>query len=122
MSHERESIAARLAGSDKSEVAQAKQLLIASAIAIALAGCALPAGRDVRAYDTCMSRHSLETALCEGPRQAYEVDTPTFQARAAAYSMPAGSSYEERPAAGRPAPTPVPLRPDLMPVAAGPNG
>jgi hypothetical protein len=57
-----------------------------------------------------MSRHPQEAALCEGPRQAYEVDTATFQARAAAYGLPAGSSYEELPAAARPALTNVPLR------------
>jgi len=42
----------------------------------------LSAGRDVRAYDTCIARHPGETALCDGPRQAYEVDAATLQAGA----------------------------------------
>jgi hypothetical protein len=63
-------------------VKQIRRLLIASAIAIILTGCGLPAERDVRVYDNCRSRHPQEAALCEGPRQAYEVDTSTLQARA----------------------------------------
>jgi hypothetical protein len=86
-----------------------KHLFIASALTIVLAACGLPAERDVRAYDACMSRDPQEAALCEGPRQAYEVDTATFQARAAAYSLPAGGSDHELPAAAHPALTPVPL-------------
>ncbi len=100
-----------------------KHLLIASAIAILLAGCGLPAERDVRAYDACMARHPQEEALCEGPRRAYEVDTSTYQARAAAaISLPAGGNYDERSAPGLPATTPLPLRPTLAPVTSGPNG
>jgi hypothetical protein len=49
--------------------------------------------------------------LCEGPRQAYEVDTWTSQASAAAYSLPIGSSYEERSAAAHPA-SAAPSQPD----------
>ena len=59
-----------------------KHLLVASAVAIVLTGCSLPAERNVRAYDACISRHPQDAPLCEGPRQAYEVDTATFQARA----------------------------------------
>jgi hypothetical protein len=98
---------AAIAASAKSGAEQLKHLFIASALAIVLTACGLPAERDVRAYAACMSRHPQEAALCEGPRQAYEVDTATFQARAAAYSLPAGSNYQKLPAA---APlTPVPL-------------
>ena len=106
----------------KSAGAQVKHLLIISALTIVPAGCGLPAGRDVRACDTCMSRHPQEAALCEGPRQAYEVDTSTFQAGAAEISPPAGNSYDERAAASHPELAPMPHRPNLMPVAPGPNG
>lgn len=110
MIHDLESVFATIGGSGKPGAEQLKHLFIASALTIVLTACGLPAERDVRAYDACMSRHPQEAALCEGPRQAYEVDTATFQARAAAYSLPAGSSYEEPPAAAHPALTPVPLR------------
>jgi hypothetical protein len=110
MIHDLESVAATIGGSGKSGAQQLKHLFIASALTIVLTACGLPAERDVRAYDACMSRHPQEAALCEGPRLAYEVDTATFQARAAVYSLPAGSSYEEPPAAAHPALRPVPLR------------
>jgi hypothetical protein len=70
------------AGDSDLAVEQVRRLLIASAIAISLTGCVLPAERDVRVYDNCRSRHPQEAALCEGPRQAYEVGTSTLQARA----------------------------------------
>jgi hypothetical protein len=110
------------AGSGRARVERMKHLVVASAVAILLTGCGLPADRDVRAYGACVSRHPQEAALCEGPRQAYEVDTSTYQARAAAISPAAGSSSEERSAATHPARTPVPLRPNLVPVTFGPNG
>ncbi len=100
----------------------AKHLLIASAIAIVLAGCALSADRDTRAYANCIARHPAEAALCEGPRQAYEVDTSTYQATAAAFSPPAGRKYEKSPAAAHPELTPPQLRPNQTPVSSGPNG
>lgn len=56
-----------------------KQLLMLSTLAIVLTGCGLPTGRDVRAYNACIARHPGEAALCEGPRQAYEVDAATLQ-------------------------------------------
>jgi hypothetical protein len=122
MSNDPASVGATRAGSSKSRAAQVKHLLIASALAIVVTGCGLPAGRDVRAYDVCLSRHPQEAALCEGPRQAYDVDTSTYQAKATAISPPASSSYEARSAASPPALTPVALRPQLMPVTPGPNG
>jgi len=67
---------------DPQNVARVKQLLILSTIAIVLTGCSLSAGRDVRAYNACVARHPHEAALCEGPRQAYEVDAATLQAGA----------------------------------------
>jgi hypothetical protein len=60
-------------------VARVKQLLILSTLAIVLTGCGLPSGRDVRAYNACVARHPQEAALCDGPRQAYEVDAATLQ-------------------------------------------
>jgi hypothetical protein len=122
MSHDPESVGTTLAGNRNSEAAQVKHLLIISALTIVLAGCGLPAGRDVRAYDTCMSRHPQDSALCDGPRQAYDVDTSTYQAKAAEISPPVSSSYETRSAASPSALTPVVLRPHIMPVTPAPNG
>ena len=105
-----------------SRVERAKHLVVASALAILVTGCGLPAGRDVRAYEACMSRHPQEAALCEGPRQAYDLDTSTYQATAAAISPLAGSSSAERSAVAVPALTPVLLHPNRVPVTSGPNG
>jgi len=63
---------------------------------VALTGCGFPASRDVLAYDACAARHPQELAVCEGPRQAYELDPTAFQARADAASPRAGNSYAER--------------------------
>ena len=78
MSHDLESVAATIGGSGKSGAERLKHLLIASALTIVSTACGLPAERDVRADDACMSRHPQEAALCDGPRQAYEVDEATF--------------------------------------------
>jgi hypothetical protein len=51
-----------------------QQLLIASGLSLIVSACSLPADRETRAYNVCLSRHPQETAVCEGPRQAYEVD------------------------------------------------
>ena len=64
-------------------IEQVNPLIITSALALALSGCGLAVGNDVRAYNGCMVRHSQEAAVCEGPRQAYEVDIPEFQAKSA---------------------------------------
>jgi hypothetical protein len=109
------------AGSGCLGLAQAKHLMGASAVAILLAGCGLPAQPDVRAYDNCMSRHPQEVPLCEGPRAAYEVDTSIFEAKAASISAPAVGSYD-RQSEGPPAPKPLPIRPHLAPVTSGPSG
>jgi hypothetical protein len=53
-------------------------LLMASVVAMLLTGCGLPAERDVRAYDACISRHPQDEPFCEGPREAYEVETSTY--------------------------------------------
>ena len=97
MRQDLKSVAAMLAGNGNSEVECVKRLVVASALAILVAGCAVPADRAVRAYDTCMSRHPHAEALCEGPLQAYELDMSSYQA-AAAISPPADVSS----AAGQP--------------------
>jgi hypothetical protein len=45
-----------------------------------MAGCGLASDRDIRAYNTCLSRHAQEAAICDGPRQAYEVGDSVLQA------------------------------------------
>jgi hypothetical protein len=72
----------RCGGDWRISIRAMKQLLTASAVTVVLAGCALPADRAVRAYDACVARHPQDTVVCEGPRQAYEADTSTLQARA----------------------------------------
>jgi hypothetical protein len=121
MRQDLKSVAATLVGSGNSGVERVKHLVVASALAIVVTGCGLPADRAVRAYNGCMARHPQEAALCEGPRQAYEVDTSTYEATAAAISPQAGNSSEERSAAAHPALTPVPLHPNLVPVTTGAN-
>jgi len=78
MSPDPQSITPTLGRTGRLSVARVEQLLILSALAIVLTGCGLPAGRDVRAYNACIARHLGGTALCEGPRQAYEVDAVTL--------------------------------------------
>lgn len=64
-------------------MAQVKRLLIVSALSILLSGCGLAAGRDLRAYNTCVARHPQDAVVCEGPRQAYELDSSVFLANSA---------------------------------------
>ena len=64
-------------------MAQVKRLLIVSALSILLSGCGLAAGRDLRAYNTCVARHPQDAVVCEGPRQAYESDSSVFLANSA---------------------------------------
>jgi hypothetical protein len=59
-----------------------------SGITIALTGCSFTASPDVLAYDACVARYPRELALCEGPRQAYELDPIALEARADAASPP----------------------------------
>jgi hypothetical protein len=81
-----QSVTSTLGRTGRLAVTCVNQLLIPSTLAIVLTGCALSTGRDVLAYNACIARHPGETALCEGPRRAYEVDAGTLQARAAAIS------------------------------------
>jgi hypothetical protein len=62
---------------------QVKRLLIVSALPILLSGCGLSADRDIRAYNTCLARHPQDAAICDGPRQAYEVDGAVLEATSA---------------------------------------
>jgi hypothetical protein len=121
MRRDLKNVAATLAGSGNSGVERVKHLVVVSALAIVVTGCGLPADRAVRAYNACMSRHPQEAALCAGPRQAFEVDTSTYRATAAAISPQAGNSSEKRSAAAHPALAPVPLHPNPVPVTSGPN-
>ena len=72
------------------------QLFSISALAIAATGCSFRPSLDVLAYDACVARHPQEPAVCEGPRQAYELDPIALQARADAVSPPVGSDYAKR--------------------------
>jgi hypothetical protein len=63
---------------------QVQQLLITSAVLVIVSACSLPADRGTRAYNVCLARHPQEAAVCEGPRQAYEVDATDIPARAIA--------------------------------------
>ena len=92
-------------------VEKLRQLLGVSVLTMALISCGSPAGRDVLAYDACVARHPQEAALCEGPRQAYDLNPTVFQARAAAVSPLANSTHEERSAVAQSALIPVPPRP-----------
>jgi hypothetical protein len=55
-----------------------KRLLIVLALSVLAGGCGFAERQDVRAYDTCVSRHPHDTVVCEGPRQVYELDRPRF--------------------------------------------
>ena len=93
MSHDPESVAATAGRTGKPKTGQARQLLIIAALTIVLSACGFPGDRAVRAYDACIARHSQDVVVCEGPRQAYEVDTSTYQAQAPLISPPAASSH-----------------------------
>jgi hypothetical protein len=98
------------------------RLPIVSALAVLLTGCSLAGNQDVRAYNACLSRHPQDVVVCEGPRQAYEIDDFTFSARSAAIRPTAGDSYQEGLAVPVSPPAPMLLHPDPMPVTFGLNG
>ena len=102
-------VAARPAGGG-----ELKLLPVVSALAIALAGCGSPPTLNVAAYDACAARHPQEIAICEGPRQAYELDPTAFEARATAVSPPADINYAKRPTVAGPALAAEPLPPNLV--------
>jgi hypothetical protein len=61
-----------------------KRLFIVLALSVRLGGCGLAVGQDVRAYNICLSRHPHDTVVCEGPREAYELDPSVVQLRSVA--------------------------------------
>jgi hypothetical protein len=93
MSHHLKAVAAIPGWSGGFGIGKAKQLLTVSLLTIALIGCSSPASRDVLAYDACITRHPQEVALCEGPRQAYQIDPAAFQSRAVAAASPLANSH-----------------------------
>jgi hypothetical protein len=93
MSYQRESIAAMLVRSGELVGEKPRELLVVAVLTIALIGCSSPASRDVLAYDACITRHPQEVALCEGPRQAYQLDPAAFQSRAVAAASPLANSH-----------------------------
>jgi hypothetical protein len=101
---------------------QVQQLLVASGFLLLASACTLPADRETRAYNVCLARHAQETAICEGPRQAYEVDASDVPARAIADRPAAGDTREVGSAGAGPVLRPLPLHPGRMPVTPGPNG
>ena len=103
-------------------IEQVQKLLIASALSLIVSACSRPADRETRTYNTCLARHPQEAVVCEGPRQAYEVDASDIPARAIASHPAAGYIGEVGSAGAGPALRPVPLHPDRMPVASSPNG
>ena len=60
-------------------------------LTIALTGCGTPASRNILTYDACAARHPQELAICEAPRQAFELDPTAFQAAADSISPANGS-------------------------------
>jgi hypothetical protein len=68
-------------------------LFIVLALSVLLGGCGLTVGQDVRAYNTCLSRHPDDTMVCEGARQAYELDPSVVQPRSVASRPAAGYGY-----------------------------
>jgi len=71
-----------------------------------------------RAYNACLSRHSQDVVVCEGPRQAYEVGPTTVQASSV---TAAGYGYDERAIMPGSRRSPVPLHPGPMPVGSCPS-
>jgi hypothetical protein len=97
-----------------------KQLLIVSAFLVVLSGCGLDVGRDVRAYNTCLSRHPQDVVVCEGPRQAYEVDPSLVQASSAEGGTVASYGSEAGLALSSSS-QPILIHPGPMSVASTPN-
>jgi hypothetical protein len=73
---------------------RAREPPIVSAIAVILSSCSHASDRDVLAYHACLARHPRDVVLCEGPRQAYEID-PSLLARPAAIRSAAPIGFDE---------------------------
>ena len=106
------------AGTRQIRIEAVKRLLIASAFSVLVNGCGLGEGRDGRAYNTCLARHPEDAVVCEGPRQAYEVDPTIIQARSAT----AGRGYSEGSLLSDPVLKPAPLHSGPIPLTPDPNG
>ena len=98
-----------------------KRLIILSTLPVLVTGCGLAMDRNVRAYNTCLSRHPQDAVVCEGPRQAYELEPSLFEAKSAANPPVVVPDYERGSALSIPAP-PVPLYPGPVPAGSGSNG
>ena len=70
-----------------------ERLLVVLALLVLLGGCSLAVGQDVQAYNTCLSRHPGDAVVCEGPRQAYELEPSVVQPRSVASRPAAGYGY-----------------------------
>ena len=93
MSHHLKAVAAMPGWNGVFGVGKPKQLLSVVMLTIALIGCGSQASRDVLVHDACITRHPQEVALCEGPRQAYQLDLAAFQSRAVAAASPLANSH-----------------------------
>jgi hypothetical protein len=78
MSHDLKAVAAMPGWNGGFGIGEPKQLLSVVMLTIALLGCGSQASRDVLVHDACITRHPQEMALCEGPRQGYQLDQPRF--------------------------------------------
>jgi hypothetical protein len=58
-----------------------KALLALSPLLLLFGGCSLTPDRNVRAFNTCLTRHAQDAVVCDAPLQAYEVDLPTLAAK-----------------------------------------
>ena len=65
---------------------QVRRLIISFALPLLVTGCGLSESLDIRAYNICLARHPEDAVVCEGPRQAYELDPSIVQARSVADS------------------------------------
>jgi len=63
------------------------RLLIASALLLIVTACSTFPDRDARAYNACIVRHAEDPLVCEGPRQAYELEPSIARARSVADSF-----------------------------------
>jgi hypothetical protein len=92
-----------------------QQLLIASVLSLIVSACSLPVDRGTRAYNVCLARHPQEAAVCEGPRQAYELGPFSVQARSAAGGPATAYGFEEGSTVPSPSLAPMLLHPSPPP-------
>ena len=73
-------------GARRSRIDQVR-LLIASALLPIATASGTAHDRDARAYNACIVRHAEDLLVCEGPRQAYELEPSIARARSIADSF-----------------------------------